>query len=180
MTIKSLDKAIIMAGSALILASIYFFFILSPAIERKSRLEGLVSDRESDFSSMIEMTDEWVRFREKQLSIERQLEQDSEGFSLLSFLEGIARQEGIAQNIQYMKPLSVMRESSPVSVDGMEMKLERIGMDGLVPFLVQIENSDKLMTINRIKISRLSERESAFLEVTLQVHSYTAKRGEKF
>lgn len=176
MMIKRIDKAIILAGSAVILLFVYFFFLLSPAIEKRNRLAGFVGDREFDFSNMIEMTDEWIRFREKQLSLERQLEQDSEGFSLLSFLEGIARQEGIAQNIQYMKPLSVMRESSPVNIEGMEMKLEKISMGELVPFLVQIENSDKLLTINRIKISRLSERQAAFLEVTLQVHSYTAKR----
>ena len=165
----------VLAGSAVILLCVYYFFFFSPALEKKRTLTGYVQNKEADLSAMLQLTREWDAFKEKRLKIERQLETDTGEFSLLSFLEGIARQEGIDQNIQYMKPLSVTRESDPVEIEGMEMNLQRIRMEALVPFLDRIENADRLLNIRKIKISRHAEDSSVFLEVTLQVHCYSAR-----
>jgi hypothetical protein len=121
---------------------------------------------------MVALKDNWERFKTNKQKAEKILAQRGEKFTLLSFLEGVSREVGIDNKIQYMKPLTFREEEGALKPVGIEMNLDGINTKELVSLLYKIENSEKLLNIKLIKILHVSRGKSKLLKVTLQVNTY--------
>ena len=164
---------LVLAG-ILIFALLFYLLIVSPAISRQKVLEKYIHKKEADLVKMAELNSKWERFKNKKVKAEKTLSRRGKKFTLLSFMEGISRKVGIHKRIEYMKPLSSPDESGSLKQVGMEIKLDDITIKQLVKFLYELEFSEKLLHIKRIKIKRLSKGDAQSLRVILQVNTYTA------
>ena len=167
------DKVVIIASAtALAFGLIFFFAVVSPILSKNRSLSEKINIMEADLAKMTSLKKEWENFQETRTKAEGIIIKRGKNFSLLSFLEGIAREQGIDLNIKYIKPISFAESNGPLRLDGIEMKLNDIQIGQLTNFLFKIENAEKLMRIHRIKITRTTEGGLSSLEVTLQVDTY--------
>jgi hypothetical protein len=173
MRIHRRETALLLLGGAFVISFLYYMIVISPAISKQKSLKKRIERKQSDLSGMIKQRARWQKFKFNRAEIEKKLKARGKAFSLLSFLEGISREVGINDNIQYMKPLSIHVESASMKPAGIEMYLDNINMEQLVALLYKIECSGKLLNVRRIRIQRTSTRKSQALKVTLQVNTYS-------
>lgn len=151
----------------------YYLFLISPGLSRQQALQGQIHKKEADLIKMAELKAKWDEIKGKQVEAERALSQRGDKFTLLSFLEGVSREVGIANKINYMKPLSFPEEPGTLRQAGMEIRIEEMNIGELVEYLHRIEYSGKLIRVRRIRIERAAKgEETAHLKVTLQVGTY--------
>lgn len=174
MRINRREMVLLTLGGAVIFALFYYLFVVSPALSKQESVEKSIAKKEQALAEMMALKVKWDGFKRNQGESQKTLSQRGEKFTLLSFLEGISRKAGIHGKIQYMKPLPSAEASEGMKLVGMEIKLDGIGIDQLVNFLYEIEFSDKLLSIKRIKVQTFSKGEEQSLRVTLQVDTYTA------
>ncbi|MCK4817718.1 hypothetical protein KA005_18255 [bacterium] len=172
MRINRREMAFAILGGIFVIALLYYLFIISPAIARQNSLIAYIEKKEADLVGMIELKDKWERFKANRLKAEKILAQRGEKFTLLSFLEGVSREVGIDNKIQYMKPLTFREEEGALKPVGIEMNLDGINTKQLVSLLHKIEYSEKLLNIRLIKILSITRGKMKLLKVTLQVNTY--------
>ena len=167
---------ILLAGLS-VFVTIYYLVLLSPALTRGRALEHYIEKKEDELAGMLELKSKQERFKERRSRAEKWLEIRGKDFTLLSFLEGVSREAGISERIQYMKPLRFQENPGPLRPEGIEMSLDRIDIKQLTALLFKIECSEKLLNIKKLKIQCASCRTARYLKVTLRVHTYVF--GEK-
>ena len=102
-------------------------------------------------------------------SLMQDLQNRANDFSLFSFIEKVAGQADVKENIAYMKP-SETGEGEAFSQVMVEMKLQMIGLKQLVDFLKEIESPENIVALQRVSIQENKKQEST-LDVVLQVVS---------
>jgi hypothetical protein len=157
------------AAGILLLGLLYYLLLLSPAQAKRKSLDRSVAKMRSDLSQMILLKSRWEAFVKSRAEAEKMLQQRGKDFTLLTYLEGVCRQAGIDQKIQYMKPLDLPEQEGPVKPVGIEMRLSELDIRNLVQLLYQIEHSRQLLSITRIKIRPSAEEGKRSLEVILQI-----------
>jgi hypothetical protein len=164
---------LLLLGGIFIIGLLYYFIVISPGLSKQKSLIKYMGKREADLAKMIDLKEQWERFEKSKVDAEEILAGRGDRFTLLSFLEGISREIGIASKIQYIKPVSHPEGSGILKLTGMEMKLDDININELLNFLYKVEYSGKLTRIHRIKIQRATKDKDNTLKVTLQVNTYT-------
>ena len=174
MSLQRREKALILTAGLILFAAAYGLFLIGPALSHHERLERPLAGKIPDLHSMERLLAEWIAFTEPREQAEPLLASRGDGFSLLSFMEGITRKVGVGDRISYMKPLSFSGEKEgPLTPVGVEIQIDGLGMKELVRLLYEIEYSGKLLRVHRVKIKASSEEEERHLKVTLQVQTYT-------
>ena len=172
MIIKRREMSFLLLGGFIVIASIYYLFILSPALTGQKKLDKYIVKKEADLARMVQLNEKWEQFNRNKVEAEKIFSSKGKNFTLLSFLEGISREVGIQKKIVYMKPLSSPGEPGASKSLGMEVKLEGINVSDLVNFLYKLEYSDKLIHIKSIRIQKVTKGETPSLRVTLQANTY--------
>ncbi|MFC1884863.1 hypothetical protein ACFL2O_08835 [Thermodesulfobacteriota bacterium] len=163
------EMGIALMGGIVILALLYYFVVVSPALSKQESLAVFIEKKEADLVEMDKLRETWLRFKKQQNEFHEVVRARGDKFTLLSFLERITREEGINKNIQYMKPVSFSDEIGTARIEGIEMRLDNLSTKQLAAFLHKIEYSGKLLNIKRIKILRTSRRGVGSLRLTVQV-----------
>jgi hypothetical protein len=172
MRLERREMSLLALAAICLMALVYYFFVVSPALSRDKSLIGHIEKKESDLLKMKALKEEWDGFTQSRSKAETVLTRRGKRFTLLSFLEGVTRQVGIHEHIEYMKPISFPEEAGSVKREGIEMRINGMNTKQLVDFLYKIEFSAKLLHIKQIKIKRKAKEES--LTVSLQIHTYVA------
>jgi hypothetical protein len=167
--------AFILVGGLVILALGFYLAVISPAVAKQEALGKYIERKESDLIQMRALRDEWDRFQKSRLMAEKAVKRRGKTFALLSFLEGITRDVGIDKKIQYMKPISFAEQTTPWEQVGIEIKLDGIDMEALTRFLYEVEGSERLLNIGKMKINSSTKKEATTLTVILQVTTWQMK-----
>jgi hypothetical protein len=162
-------KALAILVGAVLLGLLYYMFVLAPALSRERRLLSIIDQRQMDIQEMMVEQRGWDQFNEARYRSEQALAKRGAGFTLLSFLEGVARAVGVQEQIRFMKPLTLGDAGGGGSLEGIEMELDRLGVRQLVDLLYRIEYADKLLKIRRLKIDRTGSGRQRSLRVNMQV-----------
>jgi len=105
--------------------------------------------------------------------VKAKLKKMPKDFSLISFVEKLADQENIRENIGSQKPKTL-----PLNEDyeesSVEIQMSNINLDRLVNFIHKIENSGHLLKVKQLRMkTKYNDRD--LLSVTLQVTTYKQK-----
>ena len=156
----------------LILSSLYYLILLSPAFSGRKYLEERVSKSKAELKRMRTLKTEWEVFQQNRDEAEKMLKKRGKSFTLLTYLEKVCRLSGIESKIQYMKPLDFVAKADGLKPVGIEMRLEDLHIGQLVTFLYRVEHGGNLLSIPRIKIRPTGQEGARALELTLQINTY--------
>lgn len=179
MKISKREKTLAMLAGGTVILLLYYMVILSPWLTRQEALNGHIRKREQSVKEMNGLKQEWEVFQAEKNEADASLNLRGKAFTLLSYLESVSRQAGIDKKIQYMKPLSLGKESDVMKPEGIEVKLEGITVDELINLIYQIEYSGKLLNMRRMKIQRSPKGNQVLLNATLQVQTYRSQSEVK-
>ena len=165
------EKIIISIGGVVVVVLLILELIIFPIYDRKENLQKLIVQRTKSLSEMHQLEAEYHALTRNLVSNESQLKNRPRGFTLFSFLDALAGQSGIKQNIIYMKPSTTNVKGSPYTLSIVEMKIESLTMNQLVAFLHGVETSPNMVWVKRISLSK-GEKNNQLINSILQVETY--------
>lgn len=165
------EKAIIAAAGAVLAVFIIVQLIVFPILNRRTRLRRQIVTQTQALEQMRQLSGEYETLTRQASQNDAKLKTRARGFTLFSFLDGLAGQSGIKKNIGYMKPSTTNMKNSSYNLSMVELKINTLTMEQLVTFLHGIETSPNLIWVKRISIAR-GEKENDLLNCVLQVETY--------
>jgi general secretion pathway protein M len=165
------EKIIVSVGAIVLLVLLFFYLIVFPINDRRAALKRQIISGRQDLIQIRELKAEYEALTRSSKQSETQLKRRQPGFTLFSFLDGLAGKSGLKQSIGYMRPSTSNLKGSPYSLQLVEMKIDNITMDQLVAFLHGVETTPYLVWIKRLAISK-GEKENSLLDATLQVETF--------
>jgi len=164
------EKYSIYAASGFIFLFFAVQFIFFPFVEKRANLERSLQGKREILKDMILLKSEYDDSRKKTELSKRRFAQREKDFTLFSFLDKLAGEAGVKNDIAYMKPSTSAPKGSQFTISLVEMKLQAITMEQLTSYLYMIETSKKMVFVKRTSITRKS-RQAGFVDAVLQVET---------
>lgn len=164
------EKLVLGAGGGFLILFFVFLFLIQPVFENRAALRQRLDSKKQQFSEILRMRDQ---YRLLQFSSQNKKDRYSErpaDFTLFSFMDRLAGQTGLKENITYMKPGSAVDEASGMKMSYVELKMQDVTMEDLTSYLFQVETSNKMVHVTRLSISR-GEGEKGLLSVVMQAET---------
>lgn len=156
------------------LTSIFIFsavqFGVFPALENRARLERVLQAKRDMVRQMLKLQTDYYAIVRLGEQVKDRFSKRSPGFTLFSFLDGLAGESGIKGHIAYMKPSSVVQKDASYKISRVEVKLQAVTMAKLSKYLHQVETSANMVTVRRASIVRTG-KEKGLIDAVLQVET---------
>ncbi len=164
------EKIALGAGASALVVFILFQFIIFPVIDRQEVLQRSIAAKQEALKEMRILSADAAALEQQQNRSSQRMGRRPRGFTLFSFLDGLAGKTNLKANIDYMKPSTKEPKGSPHKVSVVEMKLVGINMEQLVAYLYRIETSANLVEIKRLSITK-TDKKAGFINAVLQVET---------
>ncbi|MFC1823011.1 type II secretion system protein GspM [Thermodesulfobacteriota bacterium] len=155
------EKAVLLLGLMAIASFFVIQFGIFPMHDKKEQLESTIISKEDDLRKL-----KGIIAQNKILDLDRnpyQAKRQEASFSLFSVLEKLAREDGLMDSIDHMKPGS-MELDSIRKENWVEVKLSRINYKEMVSYLYHLQSY-----ANNIYIKRLTARKNGeYLDLVFQ------------
>ncbi len=164
------EKWMLGGGSLTALSLLIFFLLVDPALTRIVRLDQLIPRKEQALRELLQLKEEYQALSKQVQIVENQLPIEST-FSPLSFLEENAEKNRIKDKIAFIRPLTPEEHQSLYREVPVEVKVEKVTLSQIIPFLSALEKGP-----HRLRIKRLSMKTQFsnpdLIDVTFLVLSY--------
>ncbi len=157
--------AVVMIAFAVIRLGVF------PMIEKHRLTQRGVEARAEALKEINVLKAQYDELRQKARMSEGRFARRESGFTLFSFLDRLAGEAGIKDHITYMKPSRSEDKDTGFRISLVEMKLQDVNMEQLMPYLHMVETSENVVFIRRMSITRTG-RDEAFIDAVLQVETY--------
>ena len=175
MSLTKKDRRALLIGLGVVAFFLLVQFVFFPLLDARNRLERGIQRRHK---ALIELQEMQYRYKQRSLqtnTLEQQLSRRRENFSLFSFLEKMAAEAAVKENIVYMKPSDTVAEGVLQQIM-VEMKLKAVSLTRLVAFLERVESPEELVELKRISIQE-NKKQAGTLDVIMQVISLVRDEG---
>ncbi len=169
MALTGKDRRALSIGGGLLLLFLLVQFALFPLLDRRKRLDRGIRAKQKGLVEMQEMQSRYSQLSRQSNTLEQRVSARDKGFGLFSFLEKMAAESQVKENIAYMKPSDAAGEGVLQQVM-VEMKLKAVNLKQLVAFLERIESPKNIVEVKRISIQENKKQEGT-LDVIMQVIS---------
>jgi len=148
---------------ALVILSVFLVFflvlylIVLPALEKRKNLEARIMAKTSAVEELMVLEQRFHELENRFFPGPSVSVDHDPDFSLFSFLEKLAEQCGIKENVAYMKPFTRRSETGNTSLSMVRLKIESLFLDQLVDFLKGIETSGRHVYIKSMSLSRTGD-----------------------
>jgi general secretion pathway protein M len=163
------EKGMVGLGAAVLAAIGFWLGVWDPVQAHIQLLDRKVRAKQAEQQEIQKLVERFRRLRDQIAGIEDHLKR-SKDFSILSYLESLAKRQQVQDRIVQMKPKGgettrYYRESS------VEIKMEKVRLSELVGYLYQVENSAELLRVKQLQIKpRFDDKD--LLDVRFQVSAY--------
>jgi len=162
------DKRTLLLGGILVGALLLTFGWILPSLERIRILDRALAAERERLQQVRQLHRAILELKEQEREAQEQLTRRlSEAFSVASVVEGMARESGIMEQVQYLKP-EMAKVSEKYREASVSLKAGEISPEQLVDFLYRVESSERLLRIRNLQI-RTSPKEAGRLDVTLTI-----------
>jgi general secretion pathway protein M len=171
MRLSKREKAAIWAGVAFIFIFILFRLVIFPFMDQRERLGRILDANMKNLSEIRGLKSEYDALSQRADTSKFRFEKRSKGFTLFSFLDRLAGEVGIKENIAYMKPSTTVQKESSYKISLVEMKLTGINMEQITQYLHKIETSKNMVSVKRLSLTKPDEAQKR-LNAVLQVQTF--------
>lgn len=169
MALTPKDRRALVIGISALALFLLVQFVLFPLLDKRKRLNRGISIRQKGLVEMQEMQSRYTQLSRQSNTLEQLVSRRSGEFGLFSFLEKMAAEAEVKENIAYMKPSDATGDGE-LQQSMVEMKLNAINLKQLVSFLERIESPENIVELKRISIQENKKQEGT-LDVIMQVIS---------
>jgi len=162
------EKTYLFLGTICTLAYLTVQFIVFPLIDRNKQLENEVRIKSNVLKELILLKDEYEIIKQKAHEAKERYSKRKRNFRLFTFLDRLAGDVGIKDNVEYMKPSSTREKDSPYTVSLVEMKLKNINTEQLVSYLHKVEKKSSDVKVRRVLVKD-SKKKTGYIDVELKV-----------
>jgi general secretion pathway protein M len=148
-------------------------FIVFPVIDKRDQLRRSVTAKTRTLADMMSLKAEHDDLKKQIVSARARYSKREKGFTLFSFLDRLAGQAGIKDQITYMKPSTVTQKGTKLKISVVEMKIQGVTLNRLVPYLFMVETSENSVYIRRLSISK-PDKGDGVINAVLQVEAAEA------
>jgi type II secretory pathway component PulM len=165
------QKVLLLAGCALV--AILVYLAVDSALQRYRDLDRDIALQTEELTKVSRLREQYVQTHAQLETIQAKLAGQKNTFSLLSFIEDLAKKENIREKIGSVKP-KTLPLNDQYDENMLELQVDDITLVQLVDFIYQIEHSGPVLKVKRLRIkSRYNDRN--LLNVTMQVTTFTQK-----
>lgn len=165
------EKMIIAVAGVVLVIFLVVHVIIYPIFDRRTHLEKQIVSRKIALQDIHQLKKEYESLTSQSKTSEGQLKLRPKNFTLFSFLDTLAGQSGIKQNIIYMKPSTTNLKDSPYNLSLVEVKINALTMEQLIKFLHGVETSPNMIWIKRASLSK-GEKNNDLINAILQVETF--------
>lgn len=171
------ERLLVIIGIGIVAALLLYQLVLLPYLAHRARLQTRLYTLDALVEQVRQLGDEYQILQSRQDEFVRQIEEDTEGFRLFTFLEEVAFAHQLRTTVSAMKPGQRIIDEG-ILESTVDMTLERISLTQLVAFLAQIEYSDRKVTVRNISIYRnQNDLRATLLDVTLKAAVVTVNEA---
>jgi general secretion pathway protein M len=164
------ESIILAIGLIAVLAWILFQFLFSPLADKHKRMKRAITVKESVYKDIKALKHEYDILKADAEIAKTHYSKQDKSFTLFSFLDKLAGQNGIKANITYMKPSTSVSKDLPYKISTVEMKMQGLNLTQLTNYLYGVETSPNNLYIKRLAITKKGI-ESKSVDVVLQVET---------
>lgn len=164
------EKLIVGSAGIFIAVFIIIRFMIDPVFEKRNELSNRLVSKQNILTEMNKLRNEYLVLQKKTEVSRKGFAKRPPGFTLFSFLDKLAGETGVKNRILYMKPSSAVEEKSGIKLSRVEMKLQEININDLVAYLYGIENSDNMLTVKRLSVTKAGQG-NKLLSAVIQVET---------
>lgn len=162
--------AVLLAGGIITLFLV-LQLIVFPFIEKMDRQKRVLAVKTGQLKEIQVLKAEFEAVKQEADRSRRIISQRQGGFTLFSFLDRLAGETGLKENIAYMKPSTASQDNSPFKLSVVETKLQSVTMEQLTQYLYKIETSPNMVRLKRLSITRKG-KEQAYLDAVLLAEAF--------
>ena len=151
---------------------LFLQLIIFPISDKKQRLERILSEKTESLSEIRSLQAEYLALEKTAERAKFELSTRDNNFSPISFLDRLAEEVSIKENVTRME-MSPARVVADVKVVTVELKIETITTAQLADYLYKIEYSGNNLLVKRMSISQSSKPEG-YINVVLQIETVEA------
>jgi general secretion pathway protein M len=145
-------------------------FVVEPFLSNTDKLKKSLAEKAVMLEQMRQLQSEFVTLTQKAEVSKALFRRRQKGFKLFSFMDRLAGEAGIKDQIIYMKPTTKVQRNSPYKISRVEMKLDGITLKQLTTYLHGVETSKNMVDVKRISISK-KDKKQRLLTAVLQVET---------
>lgn len=157
-TVTKREKYAIWLAGGLIAAVIVSQVVISPLVDKRRQLDRQLAAQNRALQEMQVLKAEYEQIKKRADTERGKMAGRSQGFTLFSFLDSLAGQVGLKDQIAYMKPSQTTVENSPYTMSVVETKLQGITMKQLTAYLYRIETSNNVVRVKGLSISKTGKQ----------------------
>ena len=132
--------------------------IIAPVLDKRKRLIREIQVNTKDYKDIRILKKEYEILKKRADTATKSIRTRPKGFTLFSFLDQLAGQAGLKDNIDYMRPSTGTLENSPYKTSVVETKLKAVTLKRLTAYIYMIETSSNMVSLKRLSISKKSKQ----------------------
>ena len=144
--------------------------MVEPFLSKTEKLEKSLGEKAVMLEQMRQLQSEYATLTQKAEVSKALFRRREKGFKLFSFMDQLAGEAGIKDQIIYMKPTTRVQRDSPYKISRVEMKLDGITLKQLTTYLHKVETSKNMVDVKRVSISK-KDKKQRLLTAVLQVET---------
>lgn len=163
------ERVVLGAGAVIVLGLAVYAFVADPLMERSSRLDRRIAQRQDDLARVERLAAEYRAVADQVANLNRRVAPPG-GFALLSFLEETASAQQMRDRLTSIRPQPT-QTLAPYREVLAEVKLESITLAQVVSYLDALDRAPRRV---RVKLLRLKTRyaDPKLLDGSLLVSTY--------
>lgn len=153
-------------ASVIVIVFILIRFIFFPTLERRQAMVNQLGAKKDMLKKMVELERGYGEIQKSIMAEKTLAMQRDKSFTLFSFLDRLAQESNVKENVAYMKPSTRKSENGNLIISSVKVKLDGIVIKQAVDFLCKIEASDNLVHIPSLSLSKSGDGQklSAIIE----------------
>ena len=160
----------IMLAAAVMVIFLMAVLVVEPLMSRTAARKSSLQTKAGMLGEMQRFISEYNALNQQATVSKSYFQGRQKGFSLYSFMDRLAGESGIKDQITRMKPTKTVQKNSPYKISRVEMKLEAITLEQLTNYLYGVETSNNMVDIKKISISK-KDKTQGLLTAVLQVET---------
>lgn len=145
--------------------------VVMPFFQARTALQRSLQQKEVELAQVVELAERYRNLQHDARGVSEKIAGRRPDFSLFAFVEQQAERVGAKRQLVAIKPSTPSSENGRREI-GVEIKLQQIGLEPLVRFLLLVESDHEAVAIRRIVIQESGG--SGLLDANLQVVTFAS------